>query len=380
MADKLANGLFISELLPDNAGNGATDTDGDGTANHSDEFVEIQNNSNGTVSLDGIQIWTEQNGLLFSFGASDTIGPGGTATLVGQYDGAEPAGFYDAGLNEGDRLLQDGEGNKWDNVFLYDSNTNTYVVISYGQPPRPVNLPTGFPAGATQVGAGETITSNGPNGDAFARDAAGNLIETTPTPGVPDVFCFARGTHIDTPFGPTPVEALKPGDLVVTKSGYKPLRAVGYTKLSADALRCLPQLKPVVFAKGALGNDRRIVTSPNHRVALSSETVQRYCGHAEAFLPAKSMVGTDGIEIRDKDQGITYYHLLFEAHEVLSLGGAWMESLFLSDLSHTAIETMKAAGQWAGKTIEVSHDQTALPCLKVIEAQLVMRGVQSELV
>ena len=82
MADKL-NGIIISEILADNAGGSAIDTDNDGNTNKSDEFIELQNTTGSTISLDGYEIWSETNGLLYSFGSGDTIAPGDTATVVG---------------------------------------------------------------------------------------------------------------------------------------------------------------------------------------------------------------------------------------------------------------------------------------------------------
>ncbi|WP_162798306.1 lamin tail domain-containing protein [Sulfitobacter sp. SK011] len=82
MADRL-NDLIISEVLADNAGGAAIDTDGDGNTNKSDEFIELQNTSGSVLSLDGYEVWSQKNGLLYSFGATDTIAAHGTATIVG---------------------------------------------------------------------------------------------------------------------------------------------------------------------------------------------------------------------------------------------------------------------------------------------------------
>ena len=90
MADTL-NNIFISEILADNAGGSAIDTDGDGNIKKSDEFIELQNASNTAVSLDGFEVWSEKEGLLYSFDPSDTIAAGETATVVGNYTGTPPA-------------------------------------------------------------------------------------------------------------------------------------------------------------------------------------------------------------------------------------------------------------------------------------------------
>ncbi|MEO1309042.1 MAG: lamin tail domain-containing protein, partial [Pseudomonadota bacterium] len=97
MVDFLANGLAIAEILADNAGGQAIDTDGDGGSNKADEYVEIQNGFGTTVSLDGIEIWSQKDGLLYAFPDGETLAPGETATVVGEYTGTPPAGFYDAG-------------------------------------------------------------------------------------------------------------------------------------------------------------------------------------------------------------------------------------------------------------------------------------------
>tara|TARA_R110002074_G_scaffold400693_1_gene596737 strand:+ start:254 stop:655 length:402 start_codon:yes stop_codon:yes gene_type:complete len=131
MADRL-DGLIISEILADNAGGAAIDTDGDGNTNKSDEFIEIQNTTGSPLSLDGYEIWSEKQGELYRFGPSDTIASGGTATVVGNYDGT------------------------------------------------------------TRIGAGEQIDSNAPNGTAFARNADGDFEETSPDPGNPGMPCFAQ--------------------------------------------------------------------------------------------------------------------------------------------------------------------------------------------
>ncbi|NNF71497.1 MAG: lamin tail domain-containing protein, partial [Rhodobacteraceae bacterium] len=111
MADSL-DGLIFSEFLVDNPS--FFDTDGDGTANKSDEFIELQNATGSTISLDGYQLWLDDRGLLYSFSSGDTIDAGGTATVVGEYTGTAPDGFYAAGLGEGNDFLADGEGTRND--------------------------------------------------------------------------------------------------------------------------------------------------------------------------------------------------------------------------------------------------------------------------
>lgn len=188
MADKL-NGIIFSEFLVDNSPFVAGyDTDGDGAHNKSDEYIELQNTTGSAISLDGYQVWSDDKGLLYEFGPSDTIAPGQTATIVGEYAGTPPAGFYDAGLSDGNDFLQDGEGAKNDTIYLVNSSTGDYIVFSYGDPIQSPSPPSGF-TGTSQIGAGESLASDGPNGVSFTRDSNGDWTEGSPDPGTPGVVC-----------------------------------------------------------------------------------------------------------------------------------------------------------------------------------------------
>ena len=337
MADKL-NGIFISELLADNAGGSAIDTDGDGNTNKSDEFIELQNNSGSAVSLDGYEIWSEKNGLLYSFGATDTISAGGTATIVGNYTGTPPAGYFDGGISEGSNWIPDGEGQKFDSIFLVDPATGDYIVLSYGNPPRVPTLPSGFP-GTTQIGPGETIDSNAPNGTAFARDSNGDLIETTPTPGTPDIPCFLKGTEVLTEDGPILVENLVAGARILTKdAGYVRLRGLGHFTPSVFEMKRFPSLLPIVFPKGSIGNDRELVLSRSHRVLVGGPYAELLFGNAEVLTSARSYLGRKGVHVATDNKSPTYYHLLFDQHEIICAEGSWVESLFLADIGLRAID------------------------------------------
>ena len=370
LADKL-NGIIISEVLADNAGGAAIDTDGDGNTNKSDEFIELQNTTNSTLTLDGYEIWSEKNGLLYSFGASDTIASGDTATVVGNYTGTPPTGYYDGGVSEGTNWIPDGEGQKFDSIFLVDTATGEYIVLSYGNPPQSPTLPTGFP-GTTQLGAGETIDSNAPNGTAFARDANGTFTETTPTPGTPGVPCFLQGTGVLTEDGAVLVENLRPGMRLLTKdAGYVPLRGVGCFALTDFEMRRHPSLMPVIFPKGSIGNTRDLLVSGSHRMLVEDAIAEMLFGEAEVLASARSFIGHNGICVAPKGKPPIYFHLLFERHEIILVEGSWVESLFLADLGMRALEN---AESWKFSAdfdqSDIEHTQTARLVLKRYEAEL----------
>lgn len=80
------------------------------------------------------------------------------------------------------------------------------------------------------------------------------------------IVCFTASTQILTDRGLVAVEALSPGDLVMTRdNGLQPLRWVGSRVLSYAELLAQPQLQPIQIGAGALagvGPDRAMMVSP----------------------------------------------------------------------------------------------------------------------
>lgn len=338
MAVTLSNGLLFSEFLVDNAGGQAFDTDGDGGANKADEFVEIQSVGGVNIDLTGIELWSAKRGQLFSFNNGDDLGPNGTATIVGQYDGAEPDGFFDAGLpdnNSNGGFLEDGEGTRNDTLYLLDTNTGEFISFSYGDNAVLLPPPTGF-TGTTDLG-GEIFSSGAPNGVAFRRDENGDFQEeSAPDPGNPSAPCFVSGTLIETQTGMRPVDQLRAGDLVMTRDGgLQPIRWVGHRLLTPAVLRHSPHLQPYRVRAGALGSgtpNRDLHLSPLHRVLVASKIALRMFGKSEVLAPVRALAACDGIDPIAQPK-VTYFHILLDQHHILNANGAACESLYLGPVA-----------------------------------------------
>ncbi|SEK79046.1 Hint domain-containing protein [Roseovarius nanhaiticus] len=369
MPARLSNGLFFSEFLADNSGRNAFDTDGDGRANKADEFVEIQGFKNSAISLDGIELWSAKRGRLYEFGNSDTVPAGGTATVVGQYDGTPPPGFYDAGLPDNNRnqgFLEDGEANRFDTLYLVDTNTGEFIALAYGDPPQTQALPPGFP-GTTNVGS-ESFNSDVPNGVPIQRDANGDLVEGgTPDPGDTGPVCYARGTLILTDRGARRIEDLEIGDHVITwDNGAKPVRWIGWQKVPQADLDQSARFRPVRIRAGALGCGLPVVdliVSPQHRMLVRSRIALRMFGAAEVFVPAVRLLELPGIVRDDPPGAVQYYHILLDGHEVLTANGAPSESLHLgpvalaslADEAQREIAALFAGRSLAGQTAAMAR-------------------------
>lgn len=156
----------------------------------------------------------------------------------------------------------------------------------------------------------------------------------------PTFVCFRNGTRILTARGDVAVEDLRVGDMVMTRDhGLQPLRWIGSKQVTADLLHLFPQMRPVRISAGALGPDlptRDLYVSQQHRVLVGGKIVERVLGEPEALVAAKHLTEIDGIDIDDSAQELSYFHMLFDRHEIVCSEGAQTESLF------TGPEAMKS--------------------------------------
>lgn len=200
----------------------------------------------------------------------------------------------------------------------------TSVIINYE-----ISTDTGFKLYSFTLGANNTgnntttgVVTNGPMvpGQQYVFTSETNIGGG----GIPyaDLACFTAGTLIRTPGGQRAIETLAPGDLVWTLDhGFQPLRWVGSTDIAGTG-----DAAPVTLGTGTIGNDQPLLLSPNHRVLLSGPDVELMFGTAEVLAPAKSLVDGSGVRITPR-QGVRYFHLQFDRHEIVESNGALTESL-----------------------------------------------------
>lgn len=138
--------------------------------------------------------------------------------------------------------------------------------------------------------------------------------------------CFAAGTQIETPRGERPIETLGVGDCVVTMDrGAQPIRWIGQSTVLG-----LGAMAPVRISKGALGQGlpaADLLVSQQHRILMRSPIAERMTGQADVLIAAKALVPLHGIDIVAKVAPITYFHMLFDHHELVTSNGAISESL-----------------------------------------------------
>ena len=212
------------------------------------------------------------------------------------------------------------------NYVLTDDNGFEGFSITIGSTNAGNNATTAFITNQPMVpGQTYTFTSEGNiGGNAGARPYA-------------EFACFASSTLVDTPDGPRRVETLLAGDLVTTlENGPQPLRW-----MSSRSVPGISTMAPVVIRAGTLGVDQDLYVSPNHRILVEGATVQLLTGFDTLLVAAKHLV--NGKTIHQQPCGfVTYVHLMFDSHEIITTQGCRSESYFYDAASHDVLDNEQA--------------------------------------
>ncbi len=170
-----------------------------------------------------------------------------------------------------------------------------------------------------------TVSAN----DVIADDGELSLAEISAAN--PDqVVCFAKGTPITTERGEVPVKRLGVGDRVQTyDGGHNPIRWIGSSRVALNRIN--DDLVPIRFAPDALGPGqpaRPVSVSPAHRILWRGAAAELLFGASEVLIPAKFLVN-DRTILRDHGQrSVTYWHFMFDDHQIVFSAGLKSESFF----------------------------------------------------
>ncbi len=219
-----------------------------------------------------------------------------------------------------------------DAVGLYNVVTGeTYGLYNWSGSPYTVSTATGDPF------AGQTATlldNTGQVRDVTSLELQPDgtyTLSTTPSPGS-TYICFTKGTQILTKRGLIAIEDLMVGDMVATMDNdYRPIRWLGNRKLNAIDLQGNRKLAPVRIGKGALGKgipEQDLMISPQHRLLVRSIIAERIFNVNEVLIPAIKLCVLNGIEQITETTEVSYWHMLFDGHEIVYANGAATESLF----------------------------------------------------
>lgn len=137
------------------------------------------------------------------------------------------------------------------------------------------------------------------------------------------MHCFLRGTLIRDVDGYRPIETLAVGDLLPTRfSGKAAIRKIVRHTVSRDDLGCWPKgSRPVHISAGALGEN-----APFRDLIVTNSLAMFLDG---VLVPVENLVNGRSIAFDDDPIGIytlEYFHVEFDAHDVIEAEGALCES------------------------------------------------------
>lgn len=283
---------------------------------------------------------TEMDGFTVTLTLKAPVNPGVTNTIkiaiADSGDGEVDSNLLIAGesvqtaliAGDDDLSLKFGQSGEFDLLDNDSSTTSTDLTITHinGQPVSSgdsVTLPSGevielTPTGFVMASVGTEVDEN-----VFTytvEDGDGNIdvgfVTLTTTP------CFTSGTRIKTPEGERVIDDLAPGDLVDTLDhGPRPLIWVGRSQrhaIGADA--------PIEINAGVLGALRDTSISPQHRVLIKDPTAALLYGADEVLVKAQHLINGRSIRRAPSGRSVTYFHLLFDRHEIIFGDGILSES------------------------------------------------------
>jgi Ca2+-binding RTX toxin-like protein len=218
----------------------------------------------------------------FNFGNTGALGDGDASNN----DVLDLSGYYDS--------LSELRADQADDGVLNQSNTHDDKgnAVDYSD--------------NTQFGT-SSMTMQGATADSYTYDNTG-------------IVCFTAGTRILTPRGEVAIESLRPGDLVTTLDhGPQPLLWIGTRHVTGAELEANETLRPVLIAKGAMGNRRDLLVSRQHGMLLGPDHLARAVHLARECR---------GIRIAHGKREVTYVHLLFATHQIVFAEGIPSESFY----------------------------------------------------
>ena len=240
-------------------------------------------------------------------------------------------------------------------------------------------------AGNVVIGNGNSITGSTGTITAKFDEETGNGESAHPNESfglvgfeLGQILCFTPGTMIDTPLGPRDVVQIKNGDMVLTADdGPQPVMISCQTDLSADTLAHTPDQRPIVIKAGALGPNvpvQDLVVSPQHKLLISGWRAQMFFGHSQILAPAKGLVNDTTVLSQTAAAGVSYIHIGFDKHQIITANGAKTESLHAGEVSkqHMDLQAREELFTLFPTLRTQPNDWGApvRPCLKVQESKL----------
>ncbi len=210
---------------------------------------------------------------------------------------------------------------------------------------------------------------------------AQKIVTPAEVDGTPlDMMGLVRGSQVMTEDGPKLVEELEVGDRIETKDdGLQPLRWIARRRIGQAELAGNPALRPVRLRADALGDgipEREVAVAPGLRTLVSGWRCQVLFGEDEVLAPAIGLRNDHAVVTEYGAEGVEYFHLMFDAHQVIFAEGLEVESFHPGYIPPTTLDP-RVRQQLAAcfphlEAQELRFGSVARPRLKPHEAQVLL--------
>jgi len=142
---------------------------------------------------------------------------------------------------------------------------------------------------------------------------------------------IASGALVDTTLGPCAIERLRLGDMVLTKdNGPQAVRWI-----VAHDVPAIGPSAPLRLRAPFFGLTRDLVVAGEQRVLIAGHETEYYFGQETMLIEAKNLVGHPAVTPMFGEHTITYYQVLLDNHECISVCGIWTDSLYVGYLAQS---------------------------------------------
>ena len=145
---------------------------------------------------------------------------------------------------------------------------------------------------------------------------------------------IARGANLRTPCGLRGIEMVRPGDLVVTRNGLRPVRMVWTRCVTREQMQMSADLAPIRLKPRAIGPmmpQRDLLLAPDHHLLVPGHRMAGMPDGIPVLTEARRLAGTcDSVHVDMSMDSVTFYHLVFDRQQILAANGLPVAS-FLPD-------------------------------------------------
>lgn len=183
---------------------------------------------------------------------------------------------------------------------------------------------------------------------------------------------IAGPSLIDTPIGRVPIKALNCGDLVTTLDrGPQPIRWICERTVPTRGL-----FQPLRLRAPYFGLLQDIFVAPEQRLVFENTEIEYMFGVESVLVEARHLANNVNV-IREpaSTDDIQMFQLLFDDHEIITVSGCKMESLYIGDMGKSPGMLKSTLLAEMPATQVPTHKEIARPLLRSYEAMALQKGV-----